>query len=141
MAIIINAEGLVLGRMASKVAKTLLSGEKVEIVNAEKAIMSGSKPFILEKVRVKLARAPKSNPTKGPHISRMPDRIVRSSVRNMLPKYSTRGRKALGNLRVWVGVPAALKNEKAETIENAKKGTFKKSMTIGEISKISGAKF
>jgi len=38
MAKIVNAEGLVLGRMATVVAKHLLQGEKVEIVNAEKAI-------------------------------------------------------------------------------------------------------
>ena len=48
MAKIVNAEGLVLGRMATVVAKHLLQGEKVEIVNAEKAIISaGGKVIII----------------------------------------------------------------------------------------------
>ena len=32
---VIDAEGLILGRMASVVAKRLLEGERIEIVNAE----------------------------------------------------------------------------------------------------------
>ncbi len=42
-AITINADGLILGRMASKIAKRLLNGERIIIVNAEKAILSGKR--------------------------------------------------------------------------------------------------
>jgi large subunit ribosomal protein L13 len=42
-ATIINAEGLILGRMASMIAKKLLSGEEIIIVNAEKAVLSGKR--------------------------------------------------------------------------------------------------
>jgi len=35
---VIDAKDLVLGRMASAVAKRLLNGEKIIIVNAEKAV-------------------------------------------------------------------------------------------------------
>ncbi|RLI06236.1 50S ribosomal protein L13, partial [Candidatus Bathyarchaeota archaeon] len=38
---VIDASGLILGRMASIVAKRLLEGEQIEIVNAEKAVVSG----------------------------------------------------------------------------------------------------
>jgi len=41
--ILINADGLILGRMASQVAKRLLTGEELIIVNAEKAILSGKR--------------------------------------------------------------------------------------------------
>jgi len=40
---LVNADGLIVGRMASKVAKKLLNGETVIIVNAEKAVLSGKK--------------------------------------------------------------------------------------------------
>lgn len=40
---IINADGLILGRMASIIAKRLLKGEKIAVVNAEKAVISGKK--------------------------------------------------------------------------------------------------
>ena len=40
MATIIDATDLVLGRLCSKVAKRLIGGEKIEIVNAEKTIIT-----------------------------------------------------------------------------------------------------
>ncbi len=40
---LVNAEGQIVGRMCSKVAKLLLNGEEVIILNAEKAVFSGKK--------------------------------------------------------------------------------------------------
>lgn len=140
MTVIIDAEGMILGRMATRAAKELLRGERVEVVNAEKAVLSGSREFILERYRTRLERGPKGNPTKGPHHSRMPDRIVRSTIRNMLPKYTKRGRRALKSLKVWIGVPAAVKGNRIE-IEGAKKQGIKKLISVGELSKNLGANF
>ena len=39
----VNAEGQIVGRMCSKIAKILLDGDEVIILNAEKAIFSGKK--------------------------------------------------------------------------------------------------
>ncbi|HLN90086.1 MAG TPA: uL13 family ribosomal protein, partial [Candidatus Binatia bacterium] len=39
----VNADGLIVGRMCSKVAKRLLNGEEVIILNSEKAVFSGKK--------------------------------------------------------------------------------------------------
>ena len=39
---VVDAEGAILGRLASKVAKRLLTGETVDIVNVEKIVISGS---------------------------------------------------------------------------------------------------
>lgn len=141
MAIVINAEGLILGRIAATVAKKLLEGEKVEIVNAEKAIVSGRKEYVFQKYDSRFKRGPKGNPTKGPQNSRLPDRILRSAVRNMLPKYSKRGRKVLKNLRVWIGIPKPLEAEKTQDLEEAKKTSLQKTVTLGEISKMCGASF
>ena len=41
--VVVNAEGLILGRMCSKIAKRLLNGEVIIIVNAEKIVISGKK--------------------------------------------------------------------------------------------------
>ena len=66
---IINADGLITGRLASYAAKQALLGEKVDIINSEKACITGSKPQILEKYDVSpalgilhVARASKSAP-------------------------------------------------------------------------------
>ena len=48
---IVDASGLVLGRLASHVAKRILIGENVVIINAEKAIITGSKKNIVEKFK------------------------------------------------------------------------------------------
>ena len=49
---VIDANGLILGRLASTVAKRLLSGdEEIHIVNAEKAVISGSRASTLRDYR------------------------------------------------------------------------------------------
>ena len=44
---IIDASNLILGRMASVVAKRLLQGENIIVVNAEKAVVSGKKKAVV----------------------------------------------------------------------------------------------
>ncbi|MEM1514999.1 MAG: 50S ribosomal protein L13, partial [Candidatus Bathyarchaeia archaeon] len=79
---IIDATGLVLGRMASVVAKRLLNGEKIIIVNAEKAVISGDKYIIIRRYHNYLQIG---HPGKGPLHPRRPDRIVKRAIRGMLP--------------------------------------------------------
>ena len=43
MVVVINAEKHILGRMSTNVAKRILNGEDVIIVNAEKAIITGNR--------------------------------------------------------------------------------------------------
>ena len=55
--IIVDAKDQILGRMASKVASLLLLGKNVIIVNAEKAVISGTKERVLERFREKFERS------------------------------------------------------------------------------------
>ncbi len=48
---VIDAKDLILGRLASLVAKELLNGEEIVIVNAEECAITGSKESILQKYR------------------------------------------------------------------------------------------
>ena len=43
MVTVIDGDGLLLGRLASMVARRAMSGEEIAIVNAEKAVISGSR--------------------------------------------------------------------------------------------------
>ena len=135
---IINAEGLIMGRLASHVAKALLDGEEIAIVNAEKAILTGSKKMLMAefKKRRKLVHA-----RKGPYYPRMPDRILKRSVRGMIPYQKPHGRQAFKRLKVYIGLPAEFKDEKLETIETAALSDARKYMHLGDISKGLGAKF
>jgi len=120
--IIVNAEGLVLGRMCSKIAKRLLNGEQIIIVNAEKAIISGKK-------KSKVAEAKEflevGAPMRGPFHSRRPDRIVRKTVRGMVPWPQPKGKNAYKRLKVFMGIPKELKDQKMETVEQASAAKLK----------------
>jgi len=130
---IVNAEGLILGRMASKVAKKLLNGEEVIIVNAEKTIISGKKKSKIAEAHVFLEVGA---PARGPFHYRRPDRIVRKTVGGMLPIRQPQGKNAFARLRVFMGIPEELKNLKTETFTEAQSAKLKgPSFTLGELAK------
>ena len=130
---IINADGLILGRMATHVAKRLLNGESIVIVNAEKAILSGKKSSKLEDAKTFLGVG---HPRMGPFHYRRPDRIVRKSVRGMLPFKQPKGKQAYKRLKVYMGVPNEFKDQKAETLTNAQaKKLTCPYFTVGEFAK------
>ena len=130
---IINAEGLILGRLASKVAKNLLNGNKVIIVNAEKAIISGKR-------KSKIAEAKKflevGSPKRGPFHYRRPDRILRKTVRGMLPYRQPKGKSAYKKLRVFLGIPKEFEEKQMITLKEASASKLKgPSLTLGELAK------
>jgi large subunit ribosomal protein L13 len=130
---IIDADGLILGRMATYVAKRLLNGEEILIVNAEKAVLSGKKRSKTADAKEFLAVG---SPGRGPFHYRRPDRIVRKTVRGMLPIKRPKGKQAYKRLKVYLGVPDDLKDQKAETLLNAQaKKLTCPYITVGEFSK------
>lgn len=92
---IINADGLILGRLASRVAKMLLEGEEVVIVNAEKAVITGNREVIFSKYKQRTGLRTLTNPRRGPFYPKRSDEIVRRTIRGMLPWKTDRGRKRL----------------------------------------------
>ncbi|HZX33768.1 MAG TPA: 50S ribosomal protein L13 [archaeon] len=141
MKTVIDASDSVVGRVASNVAKRLLKGETIFVVNAEKAVFTGTKKVLLKKFEVRYGLASKANPEKGPKFYRMPDRIVKIAIRGMLPLQKNTGRNALKNLRVYIGVPAELSGLKAEKIKDAENRREKGFISVGYISKGLGAKW
>ena len=136
---IIDAKDLILGRVATIAAKKALLGEKVDIVNCEKAIITGNKKSILAKYKARMARGQK---TQGPFIPRRPDMFMRRMIRGMLPYKQEKGRKAFKNIMCYLGVPEEFKDKKLETIENANiaKVPSLRYMTVGTLCKEMGAK-
>ncbi|MHC1569598.1 MAG: 50S ribosomal protein L13 [Candidatus Syntropharchaeales archaeon] len=137
---VINADRLILGRLASSCAKRLLNNETIVIINAEKAIISGSKRKTFADYR---SMRDKGSKEKGPYFPRMPDQILKRTIRGMLPYKRKRGRDALARLRVCIGVPEEYSNLQPVTIEEAdagRLGTYKFTR-LGDISRKLGAKF
>ncbi|MBS3134607.1 50S ribosomal protein L13 [Candidatus Woesearchaeota archaeon] len=138
--IVIDAENIIAGRLASYAAKKALMGEKVAIINCEKAAITGRKKDILAKYERKTKMG---HPFAGPFVSRMPDRLIRRIIRGMLPWDRTRGRTAFRRIMCYIGVPEELKNKKTEKMYDNNVSTTKSPnyISLGEISKNLGAKF
>ncbi len=113
---IIDASNHILGRLSSYIAKKLLEGEKIVVVNAEKAIITGNPENVFERYKEKYDRGSKE---KGPYFPRHPEKIFKRTVRGMLPWKSKRGREAYRRLRVFIGIPEQLKGKDFEKVDIA----------------------
>ena len=132
MVAVINAQDCVAGRLASTVAKRLLKGEEIIIVNAEKAIITGNPKATEANYEQKIKRG---DPYHGPFYPKQPERILRRIIRGMLPFHKPRGRTAYRKLKVFREVPAEFKNDKAEIISSTKTKSGCKFVRIEDISK------
>jgi len=132
-AIIIDAKGLILGRMSSIIAKRLLQGESIIVLNAEKAAISGKRLQIVQEAKTFLEVG---HPRKGPYHPRRPDRIVRRTIRGMLPWKKPKGRQAYKRLKVYLGAPKEFDGKKIQTILDASAEKLKSPyITVGELAK------
>ena len=59
------------------------------------------------------------HPKKGPFHSRRPDRIIRRTVRGMLPYKQPKGKHAQKRLKAFIGIPEELKDQNMETLAQA----------------------
>jgi len=130
---VIDATGLILGRMASHIAKRLLQGEKIIVVNAEEAAISGKRLSIVKEAKKYLEIG---HPRKGPLHRRRPDRIVRRTVRGMLPRKKPKGQQAYKRLKVFLEVPEEFKGKEMQTIPNANAEKLRcPYITVGKLAK------
>jgi len=135
MITIIDANGATLGRLSTFTAKKLLKGEEIAVINSEKAIISGKKKMIKEEYKVKREMG---TYRKGPFFPRMPDKIVKRTIRGMIPYQTPRGRSAYKRLKCYVGIPKEFEGKKFETIKDAQKQPID-FITVEELSRFLGA--
>lgn len=139
---IIDGEGLVLGRLASTVSKKLLEGEDITVLNVDKIIISGNKEWAYNRYKQRIDRASISNPREmGPKYPRRPDDIFRRTVRGMLPYKKSKGREAFKTLKVYVGIPREFKDQEFSQIPETQPRHIKKSIELGKVSQLLGSKF
>jgi large subunit ribosomal protein L13 len=110
----VDAEDIVLGRLATEVARVLRgkhqpkfsphldTGDHVVVVNASKIVLTSDKAET--KFAYKHSGFPGglSQTSYGDLRANKPDELVRTAVRGMLPK-GTLGRKMLSKLKVYAG--------------------------------------
>ena len=135
---LVDGKGMVLGRLASQVAKELLKGEEICIINPEEIIIVGNPDVVYRKYHhLKHEISTKSNPHKDkPKISVRPDLFVKRVIRGMLPRYKQRGRDALKRLKVYLGDGSYIEGlDKLEKLEIEGKEVKTKYITVGELCK------
>lgn len=131
---IVDGDGLILGRLASSVAKELLNDteKKITIVNAERVVISGSKVRAFKDYKEKKDRGSREQ---GPFFPKMPDRILKRTIRGMLPYKRARGKDAFSRLKVYIGIPEGYEKKKRKRVEYAESYRLsRKYVTIGEVS-------
>lgn len=134
--IVVDATNCIAGRMCSHVSKLLLQGNKVAIVNAEKAMLSGDRYKTIELYKEHLEINSVTNPIHGPFHPRRPDTILSKMVRGMVPKRKTSGLEAHQRLRVYIGVPEEMKSTKLESFADSKiRKPESYYITVGEVAR------
>jgi large subunit ribosomal protein L13 len=134
--IVIDAANCISGRICSHVSKLLLQGNRVTIVNAEKAMLSGQRYKTIQLYKEHLEINSVTNPIHGPFHPRRPDTILTKMVRGMIPKRKSSGIDAFKRLRVYIGIPESLKNSEMNYYDDSK--ITKPSsyyITVGEVAK------
>ena len=114
---IYNGEGMILGRLAARVAKDALMGEEVKVLNCEKVVVSGAKTGTFAKAKQK--RGWGGHPMRRQVHSRLPDRWVRRSIRGMLPWKQARGKEAFDRIMCYLGTPLEFKEQKLTEVPGA----------------------
>ncbi len=133
--IVYDAEDMVIGRLASKVAKAVLLGDTVAVVNAEKAIITGDRRTVIEAFKEKFNIRTSYNPRKGPFHHRRPDKMVRRVIRGMLPWPTPRGKEAYKRVKVYIGVPESLMDSEKIVLEGSRyRSLTRKHITIEDLS-------
>jgi large subunit ribosomal protein L13 len=126
--LLVDADGLVLGRLAAKVAPILMgkhrptytphvdTGDYVIVVNAEKVRLTGNKPQ--QKEYDHYTRHPGGLKTISfaTMMEKHPEKVIENAVRLMLPK-SALGKKMFMKLKVYRGPEHEQQAQKPEKIK------------------------
>ena len=99
--LVVDARDCILGRVASEVAQRALAGDRVAVVNAEDAVITGNPDSTMETYRTRA----EVGSDRGPYYPKRPDRIFKRAIRGMIPYKTQHGREAFENVRVYVGNP------------------------------------
>jgi len=136
---VVDATDHIAGRLSSNVAKLLLKGNRVSIVNCEKIMISGTRSNIIKEYRDFLEISSILNPKHGPFHPRRPDTIMKRMIRGMLPRKKPSGLTAHKRLRTYIGSPKELSSFERIQFEKAKiKRSASNYTTMGELGRTIG---
>jgi len=128
---IVDGKNAILGRLGAFVAKELLKGGSVDIINSEEVVVSGKKEFVAAKIKAKRDMGTGGS-LKGPKYIRQSDRLLKRMIRGMLPRTKERGREAFKRLKCYIG-NGAFKEDELKNVVVLKHKTPMRFTTVKEI--------
>ncbi len=100
--IVIDANGLIVGRLAAYCAKKALLGYHLQVFNIEKAVISGNPKKVVEVYRKRRQMTNAANPAQAAKWPRRPDILFKKRIlKGMLP-FGQRGRDAVRRVTVHI---------------------------------------
>lgn len=123
--VVVDGKDMVFGRLASQIAKSLLNGEEIQLINAEQMVICGSPKMITERLQVRRRLQNKGTPEYSPKWPKLPHMLVKRMIRGMLPFKTARGREAHRKLLVYTGNPKSLTPEDKFAKSTVRKGIRK----------------
>ena len=137
--VVVDATDHIAGRLASNVAKLLIKGNRVSVVNCEKIMMSGTQSNHIQEYREFLEINSINHWKHGPKHPRRPDTIMKRMIRGMLPKEKPSGIAAHKRLRTFIGSPKEVKSLKKTKFEKAMIKKASSNYTqLGELCRVIG---
>jgi len=118
--IVVDATNHIAGRLSSHVAKLLIQGNRVTLVNCEKIMYSGTRDNLINEYKAFLEINSIIHPKHGPVHYRRPDTIISKMIRGMLPyEGKPSGVEAFKRLRAHIGSPKEIKSLEKIQFEKA----------------------
>lgn len=133
---IVDAEDKILGRLASRIAREAKQrDEKIHVVNCEDVAISGDEEQITGEYRRRVERGTRHD---GPYYPKRPDRILKRTVRGMLPYKSSEGKDAFNRVRTYLGHPHSLEEADEVEVKTVEELRHRNYVKLGEVSRSIG---
>jgi large subunit ribosomal protein L13Ae len=136
--VVIDGRGHMFGRLASVVAKQLISGQRVTIVRCDKVNISGSLFRNVLKRKEVTNRRNNTNPRRQFVHYKSPSRMLWKGIRGMINHKEAKGAAALAKLKVFEGIPFPYDHKKRVVVPEALKvlrlKSHRKFCSLGDLS-------
>ena len=138
--LVVDGSDHIAGRLASNVAKLLIQGNRVSVINCERIMMSGTRANHIKEYRDFLGINSIINYKHGPKHYRRPDTVMAKMIRQMLPfDRKPSGREAHKRLRTYIGSPKETRPFEKMQFAKAKIHKAPSNYTkLGELCKVIG---
>ncbi len=130
---VIDATDRVIGRLATEISQAALDGEEVRVVNSEEAVISGERDEVFSEYKQKVDRGARD---RGPYYPKRPDKMLKRTVRGMLPYKKERGKEAFSRIKTYLEVPSQFEDDVEESDSKSGKDLKNRNyVKLGEVSK------